>query len=151
MNETNLKKLQKKAMKRRSKNYIKENKKKKTNTDGDNGSDEDEEEKEEEDEGEAEEIFLRPCPLISTAAVHIGRYFLLFGGFNNRLRERSEIWVKIVIKKFCIWSLYIHIPLSLSLTLTLFFSSFFFFSSFIFSLFLFFSFQLSFFLCSCWI
>ena len=106
MNETNLKKLQKKAMKRRSKNYIKENKKKKTNTDGDNGSDEDEEEKEDEDEGEAEEIFLRPCPLISTAAVHIGRYFLLFGGFNNRLRERSEIWVKIVINMYCISSLY---------------------------------------------
>ena len=134
MNETNLKKLQKKAMKRRSKNYIKENKKKKTNNDGDNGSDEDEEEKEEEDEGEAEEIFLRPCPLISTAAVHIGRYFLLFGGFNNRLRERSEIWVKIVIKKFCIFSLYIHMSVSSFHLFLFFFFHFFSFSFFFFSI-----------------
>ena len=39
------------------------------------------------------EIFLRPCPLVSTAAVHVGRYFLIFGGFNNKKRERAEIWV----------------------------------------------------------
>jgi hypothetical protein len=52
----------------------------------------------EEDDGkeEDEEIFTRPCPLISTAAVHVGKYFLIFGGFNNKLRERAEIWVRCV-------------------------------------------------------
>jgi hypothetical protein len=45
-------------------------------------------------EEDEEKIFTRPCPLISTAAVHVGKYFLIFGGFNNRLRERAEIWVR---------------------------------------------------------
>jgi hypothetical protein len=48
------------------------------------------------DKEEDEEIFTRPCPLISTAAVHVGKYFLIFGGFNNKLRERAEIWVSCV-------------------------------------------------------
>jgi hypothetical protein len=56
--------------------------------------DDDEDEDEDDEEGEEEELYLRPCPLISTAAVHVGRYFLIIGGFNNRYKERAEVWVR---------------------------------------------------------
>ena len=56
--------------------------------------DEDDDDDEEEEEEEEEELYLRPCPLISTAAVHVGRYFLIIGGFNNRYKERAEVWVR---------------------------------------------------------
>ena len=95
-NEKELKKIQKKAMKRRNRNYTKKNK-----ADEKNSDNEDEDEDEDDDDiRNSLETFYRPCPLISTAAVHIGRYFLLFGGFNNRLRERSEIWVSTNVKAF---------------------------------------------------
>ena len=96
-NEKELKKIQKKAMKRRNRNYTKKNKADEKNSDNE---DEDEDEDDDDDIRNSSETFYRPCPLISTAAVHIGRYFLLFGGFNNRLRERSEIWVSTNVKAF---------------------------------------------------
>ena len=96
-NEKELKKIQKKAMKRRNRNNTKKNKADEKNSDNE---DEDDDDDDDDDIRNSSETFYRPCPLISTAAVHIGRYFLLFGGFNNRLRERSEIWVSTNVKAF---------------------------------------------------
>ena len=97
-NEKELKKIQKKAMKRRNRNNTKKNKADEKNSDNEDEDEDDDDD--DEDIRNSSETFYRPCPLISTAAVHIGRYFLLFGGFNNRLRERSEIWVSTNVKAF---------------------------------------------------
>ena len=98
-NEKELKKIQKKAMKRRNRNYTKKNEADEKNSDNEDEDDDDDDD-DDDDIRNSSETFYRPCPLISTAAVHIGRYFLLFGGFNNRLRERSEIWVSTNVKAF---------------------------------------------------
>lgn len=63
---------------------------------GEGEDDDDDDDDEEEDEEEEEELYIRPCPLISTAAVHVGRYFLIIGGFNNRYKERAEVWVRYI-------------------------------------------------------
>jgi hypothetical protein len=61
---------------------------------GEDEEDDDEDDDGDDDEEEEEELYVRPCPLISTAAVHVGRYFLIIGGFNNRYKERAEVWVR---------------------------------------------------------
>lgn len=60
------------------------------------------------DDEDDDERFSRPCPLISTAAVHVGKYFLIFGGFNNRLRERAEIWVRYVESFMPLFTTHFH-------------------------------------------
>ena len=60
------------------------------------------------DDEDDDERFSRPCPLISTAAVHVGKYFLIFGGFNNRLRERAEIWVRYVESYMPLFTTHFH-------------------------------------------